>query len=322
VLAGAFALAAALPLPAHAQRFDLSDQPGSIQAFPNSGEVLVTYGAVPNAVGYNIYRRGLSQSYDQRIRVNPQPIPQTFFLDTGLTNDTPLLYSAKAVFQDGKEGFSPTPEVVVTPHAPILGALFAYDIGTVNPSSWTVGRPGTADAGVLTVRASGGELWDNYDSGTFIGAPVSGDFTLGAQVLARPEGSPNNGAKAGIMVRESLSSGGRYAFLFVSQSREPEVLFEGRKGILGGAPGNFAQAGTSLADTKFPIWLQLRLRGSTISAWQSYDNQNWTPVGTPQDYGRLQHDTYGGLGVTALSDGGYTTARFGTNMYLVLCCPA
>jgi hypothetical protein len=265
--------------------------------------VLVTYGAVLNAVSYNIYRRDFSQTADKAVKVNAQPIAQSFFIDTGLTNGKPLLYSVKAVFQDGTEGPA-SADAVVTPQVPILGAFFAYDIGTLNPSSVTLA------GNALTVKASGGELWDDQDSGTFVAAPVSGDYTITVKLPDRPAGSAEEHAKAGVMIRENLIAGERYAYLFVSQSRDPEVLYEGRKGILGGDPGTFSQGGTSLDDTKFPIWLRLVKQGATITAFQSFDGTNFTQVGDPQDYGRTFPQTYAGLGVTALRDGEYTTAQF------------
>jgi len=302
LLAAVMTLAAGTTRPVHAQAS--SKTPAFVQAFPNPGAVLVTYGNVLNATGYNIYRRDVGQTPDKAVKVNAQPINQSYYIDTGLTNGKPLLYSVKAVFQDGTEGPA-SADAVATPQMPILGAFFAYEIGTVNPSSVALDNNN-----VLTVKASGGELWDNNDSGTFIAAPVSGDYTITVQVKAAPAGSSSNSAKAGVMIRENLIAGERYAYLFVSQSRDPEVLYEGRKGILGGDPGNYSQGGTSLADTKFPIWLRLTKQDATITAFQSFDGTNFTQVGDPQDYGRTFPQTYAGLGLTALADGDYVTAQF------------
>jgi hypothetical protein len=301
MLTAAMALLAGATRPAHAQ--GVSKTPAFVQAFPNPGAVLVTFGNVLNATGYNIYRRDVGQTADKAVKVNAQPISQSFFIDTGLTNGKPLLYSVKAIFQDGTEGPA-SADAVVTPQMPILGGFFSYEIGTAHPSSLTL------DGNTLTVKASGGELWDNYDSGTFIAAPVSGDYTITVKVLGHPVGSTSDAAKAGVMIRENLIAGERYAYLFVSQSRDPEVLYEGRKGILGGDPGNYSQGGTSLDDTKFPIWLRLVKQEATITAFQSFDGTNFTQVGDPQDYGRTFPQTYAGLGVTALADGEYTTAQF------------
>jgi hypothetical protein len=304
MLAAAMAVLAGTTGTVHAQAD--AKTPAFVQAFPNPGAVLVTFGSVLNATGYNIYRRDVGQTADKAAKVNPQPINQTFIIDTGLTNGKPQLYSVKAVFADGTEGPA-SADAVATPQMPILGGFFAYEIGTANPSSLML------DGNTLTVKASGGELWDNYDSGTFIAAPVSGDYTITVKVLAAPTGSSSNSAKAGVMIRENLIAGERYAYLFVSQSRDPEVLYEGRKGILGGDPGNYSQGGTSLDDTKFPIWLRLVKQEATITAFQSFDGTNFTQVGDPQDYGRTFPQTYAGLGVTALADGEYVTAQFDTS---------
>jgi hypothetical protein len=304
-LAGTLALLAATARPACAQA--PPKVPAFVQVLPSNGAVLVSWGNVANAVGYNIYRRTGEVTRDKAALLNAQPYGPTWLIDQ-VPNGTAVFYSVKALFQEGDK-FVEGPasrEAVGTPHAPLLGGLVAYDIGTEFPSSWTI------EGDVLTVKASGHELWDQDDGGTFIGLPVSGDYTITVRVLEKPTNGHPRSAKAGIMIREGLIPGDRYAFGMVMSGRG--VYFEGRRGILGGEPGNFAIQGTEDADLKPPVFLRLVKEGAVVSAFESTDGTNFTPVGDPQDFGRILPVTYVGLGVSAVSTNDpalrYVTAKF------------
>jgi hypothetical protein len=283
--------------------------PAGVTAFPSDGSVLIAYGGVPNAVGYNIYRREAAQAADQNALVNAQPALQTFFIDSGLANGKPLLYSVKAVFLEGdKRAEGPaSAEVVVTPHAPILGAFFWHDIGTMNPGRVTV------NGNVLEIRASGDDIYDNADGQTFLAVPVAGDYTLTAKLLEKPtieDGLESNSGKAGVQIKFSLQDGDPYAFAFASVSRDPEFMFEGRRIFGGGPDGNFAGGTTSEADAKFPVWLRLVKKEDTISALQSYDGKTFEEIFDAQEFAHLPVVTYAGITATAHSDERYINARF------------
>jgi hypothetical protein len=66
--------------------------PPPAQAIPDAGAVLLTYTEVPNAVGYNIYRRAATDTPDKAVLVNSTPTPYAWFIDDnggkGLTNGT------------------------------------------------------------------------------------------------------------------------------------------------------------------------------------------------------------------------------------------
>lgn len=295
-------LAAGTVSSAHAQ--GIPKAPPFVVALPNNGAVLVTWGNVLNAVGYNIYRRTLDVERDKATLLNPQqPYPLSWLIDLGpdnrgLPNGVPLLYSVRAVFRDGDrltEGPA-SREAVVTPQAPLLGGFFAYDIGTTNPSRLSL------DGNILTVQASGVELWDGSDECTFIALPIAGDYTATVKLLDKPKGGHPASAKAGVMIREGLMPGDRYAFAMVMSGRG--AYFEGRmtvwSGALGGEAVNFAHQGTNNDETTPPVWLRLVKRGAEISAFQSFDGTNYDPIGDVQDFGRMQAVTYVGLGLSAV----------------------
>ena len=289
--------------------------PQGVQAFPGTGAVLVTFGGVPGATGYNVYRHERSQTADKAVKVNAEPTPHTWAIDQGLTNGTPLVYSVKAVLPSG-EGAAST-EVSVTPQVPVLPGWYWHDISTLNPGRVTL------ENDVLSIRASGDDIWDVYDGQTFFAAPVAGDYSISFQVMEKPvvdgpvvdEGNQNFG-KVGVQIREGLEPGDRYAYLFASVQRSPTILYETRVGIRGAAGSegvaNPGQNGPNETDDfTFPIWLRLNKTSSEdsppnalIEALWSSDGTNWTSLGDPINFGRMKPVTYAGIAATAHSGGG------------------
>lgn len=313
-LAGMLVLSAGGLRAAHAA--GLTATPERVQVFPGPGAVLITYSTALNATGYNVYRRGANETADQAVLVNSTPSPYTWVIDdnkgAGLANGTPLIYFVKAVQQDGAEGAAST-EVVVTPHAPILGGMFVHDIGTTEPSSVTL------EGTTLTVRAAGHELWNTEDEGTFIGALVAGDYSVSAKMLEKPTGGHANSGKAGVMIREGLLPGDRYAILVAMVGRG--VYFERRLQTGGGTlpdgeAAAVAEQGTLPEDTTYPLWLKLTKEGTVITAFQSSDGTTYEQVGTEADFFAMPPVTHAGLGFSAVNQSDtavaeqYLTAKF------------
>jgi hypothetical protein len=324
VALAALVLAVGMAPSAHAQ--------GVLQAFPQpGGAVFLTWHAVPNpaVVGYNVYRRDVGVADDKAGLLNPQPAASTTLLDAGpdgkgLPLGKPQVYFVRAVYKDaaGKlsEGSS-SGQAVVTPQNPIQvpgvpqGSFLYWDIDTLNPGSATL------DGNVVTIRASGPDLWDKSDGQTFLGIPVAGDYQFTAQITEQPQNvDPDAGnpwAKIGVEIREGPFKGDRAAFIFASVQRDDEIIYEGRKVFggsgAGGPPTLFSQPGTSIGDTKFPVWLRLVKQGAKITAFQSFDGNSFTQVGDPQDFGTMPSVTYVGLEVTAARDGQYAIGKFDAN---------
>jgi regulation of enolase protein 1 (concanavalin A-like superfamily) len=295
--------------------------PSALEATPSNGAVLLTFQGAPNADGYNVYRREAAKINDPLVLVNSTPSPYTWVIDDGagkgLTNGTAYVYEVRGVVKDSTGKSSETigsPPAVTTPNPPVFGALTTYNIGTFNPG--TVSYDSTKN--VINVRASGGEFWDNYDSQTFAAMAVDGDFTAIAKLLAPPtkeNSASSNSGKLGLLMRESLGFGARYAYVFASVMRDPEILFEGRRIPLGNGsssdsfPDNFSGGQTTFANLKFPVWVRLQRRGTMLSASESTDGKAWTDETSSQDYSHLPSTTYVGIAATALTDGSYINGQ-------------
>jgi hypothetical protein len=302
--------------------------PSGVMGEPGNGVVLITFRTVSGATGYNIYRREVGQPPDAAVLVNQKPSGNGYYVDSTVTNGKQYLYFVKSVVPDAIDpknaigvGLIPSGDALVAPNVPIpsnVAGSPGYQV-----YYWTTTNPATVDLtttpGMLTVKASGGDIWgaNAADSGTFIATPVAGDYSYSAQIVAQPTNSvkKNTFAKAGVMIRDGVGPSDRNAFVFSSCGRDPGVLFEGKTvdgtGVkLSGPPQIYSDAGTKLADTKFPLWLKLTKAGSLITAAQSNDGTTYTPIGNGHDYLFLSPVTFAGLAFCGQTDGAYTTATF------------
>src|SRR5205823_2490116 len=121
---------------------------GALEALPGDGEVILMFDLVPNASGYNIYRRQAGDTPDKAVLAKPKPDPYGWFVDTGLTNGTHYLYTVRPVYGKGAtatEGFDAS--VLAEPNPPIAPGFRSYDIGTLTPGSTVLAN------GVLTITA-------------------------------------------------------------------------------------------------------------------------------------------------------------------------
>jgi len=184
-LVGALALSAGGIKPVQAAAINT---PAAPILTPADGRVLVTFGGVLNATGYNVYRHAAGAA---ATLVNATPTTYTWLIDdnagAGLANGTALFYSVKAVAADKTEGPASL-EGVTTPAPPLFGALVAYNITTpgVDPAPGSVTLDTAND--LITIHASGDDIWDAQDGQTFAAAPVTGDFTIKARFPGPPTG--------------------------------------------------------------------------------------------------------------------------------------
>jgi regulation of enolase protein 1 (concanavalin A-like superfamily) len=290
--------------------------PSPVLATPGDGMVTLSYGAVSDVQGYNIYRRSVDQAPADSVRVNSQPVTTAFFTDTGpggrgLPNGTNYLYTVRAVYKatagDLAEGFD-SPVVMAEPQEPIPPGFVLYYWNTTHPATATLQR------GILSFTASGADIWNIADSGAFLAMPATGDYTLTARVVEQPDViDPNTSSnvKAGPMIREGIGPSERYAFLFTTSGRG--ILWEGnRKARNPSADGSglFSQAGTADGATIYPQWLRLRKANGAITAYQSDDGTSYTPVGDPQSFAAMSPTTYAGLAMSSGNADGYGKVRF------------
>jgi hypothetical protein len=167
---------------------------------------------------------------------------------------------------------------------------------------------------LLTIEATGQNIWSFADSGGFLARPVAGDYSITVKVLEKPRalysGAGENNVKVGPMIRDHVFLGSRYATLAATSGRG--ILWERRTGFsweqrtasaraFDGAEGEVV---VDDARTTYPLWLRLTKVGAVITASQSDDGVHFTQVGaerTPEDFGMMNAVTYAGIGFIASS---------------------
>jgi regulation of enolase protein 1 (concanavalin A-like superfamily) len=134
----------------------------------------------------------------------------------------------------------------------------------------TPGLAGSASASNGTYLVSGsGNLSGWSDNFHFLYQPLTGDGTITAQISAVTNSATNG--RFGIMIRESLTSGSRYAFMGISTSGKFRYQ---RRRSTGGSSSATGSSLSVLPNT----WVRLTRSAGTFSGYDSTDGTNWTLV--------------------------------------------
>jgi regulation of enolase protein 1 (concanavalin A-like superfamily) len=174
------------------------------------------------------------------------------------------------------------------PYAPIA-------IGSATPPGWI-----SAAGDGYDVSGGGRDIGGISDQFQYAYELRDGDF----DVRLRLEGldASDSLAKAGLMVREALTAGSRYAAVLATPSFsgvnfQYRTLTGGTSSSVGNAPVNYPQT-----------WLRLQRRGDLCSGYASYDGNVWQMLGSVTL--PLTNPVYFGLAVCSRSTDKLATARF------------
>lgn len=171
-------------------------------------------------------------------------------------------------------------------------------------SPWTasnIGAPtlngsATQTSGIFRVTGGGSDINGSADQFMFVYQRVSGD----ADIVARIDDldGSNDYAKAGVMIRRSLSASAAHSFAHVTTGAGVRVA---RRLADGGSTA--VKSGTSLAA---PVWVRATRRGSQITTYWSSNGTTWTAIVT--DTIALDSSAYVGLAVNGRSSTSRATA--------------
>jgi sulfur relay (sulfurtransferase) complex TusBCD TusD component (DsrE family) len=205
-----------------------------------------------------------------------------------------------------------------------LSASLVYDAGSTlasSPVSITVtGLPApwqTADIGSLGVAGSAsisnglytvkgaGNLSSTADNFRFVYQTLTGDGEI--KVRLNSVGNTGTSGRIGVMIRESLTSGSKYAWMGIS----PDGTFRWQhRRYTGGS----TSTSTSTIGTPPNSWIRLVRTGNTLYGYKSTDGTNWTQVNSRSI--TMATNIYVGLAVASGSSNTLNTATF-TNMIVV-----
>ena len=180
-------------------------------------------------------------------------------------------------------------------------------LAAASTPSWSggdIGGPGAAGSytlsgGTFTVKGSGSDIYYNVDSFQFVSQVLTGDGSITARVVS--QSNTNSWAKAGVMIRETLTTGSRNAFLPVTPQNG--VVFQART-----ATGGSSTTITYGPKVAAPYWVRLVRAGNIINAYASADGVTWTSLG--QTTINMTSQVYVGLAVTSHNNGTLSTVLF------------
>jgi len=167
------------------------------------------------------------------------------------------------------------------------------DIGNVRMTGST-----RYDRKAFTVRGGGLGIEGEVDSFHFVYQPAHGDGEIVARVNSIQYTHPN--AKAGLMMRETMSEYARNVMIAATASRGGSFqsrYFENR-----------ATQMTPQPDIRAPYYLKLRRRGSDFSAFKSPNGRQWTLV--EQTHVPMGENYYVGLAVANARENGVNWTTF------------
>jgi RHS repeat-associated protein len=168
------------------------------------------------------------------------------------------------------------------------------------PTGWLdqdIGASGgsaTYSGGTFTVIGANGNVGSTADGFHFVYQSLSGDGTIVARV-ANVQGT--SFPQAGVMIRETLTSGSNDAFIMYNPN---QGQFYYRTTTSAAASEQTA----TFYDSVYPYWVRLTRSGTTFTAYLSLDGVYWTQVGTQTI--SMATNVYIGMAVSS----SYVTAAF------------
>jgi hypothetical protein len=130
-------------------------------------------------------------------------------------------------------------------------------------------------SGTYTVNSSGFDIWDTHDAFQYVYKPLTGD----GEIIARAVNvQPTDfWTKAGVMIRESLDSNSRNAFMLETAHGTPngdndQPIFHWRTDTT----VTSGESGAGFGAQRAPVWLRLVRSGNSFTGFWAHDNGDGT----------------------------------------------
>ncbi|MBN1804044.1 MAG: discoidin domain-containing protein [Sedimentisphaerales bacterium] len=176
-------------------------------------------------------------------------------------------------------------------------------------SLWFRGNPAgfTEQDGVITMNASGADIWNTVDEFRYAYRQLSGAGSITARVLSVENTDP--WAKAGVMIRQSLDAGSKFAAVYITPGNG--CRYQARL-----TPSSSATSDTSVATPEqtavtAPYWIRIeRDTAGNFNGYYSSNGSNWVAMSwNPQNIS-MPENVYIGLAVTSHNPGVSCEAQF------------
>jgi regulation of enolase protein 1 (concanavalin A-like superfamily) len=158
----------------------------------------------------------------------------------------------------------------------------------------------------ITMSAAGTDIWNTADELRFASKRLNGNGTI----LVKVNGIENTNAwvKAGVMIRESLDPGSRFAAVYGTPGNG--VHFQARAVTAGAATSDSAVSTTEQTALKAPVWIKLERSGNSFSGFYSTDGVKWTAMSWNPQTVNMTGNIYVGLAISSHVVGVPATAEF------------
>lgn len=167
------------------------------------------------------------------------------------------------------------------------------DVGYVS-----AGGSASYENGDFYVTGSGKDIWGKKDEFHYVCKEGYGDCTVIARVNSLE--NTEQWAKAGIMIRESMTDNSKFADVVVTPSNG--VSFQWRT-------SNVGHCTASTGSGSAPEYIKLVRADNNFSAYSSEDGINWIQIGSTVHIYMAEHQ-FAGLSVTSTNDGVLNIANF------------
>jgi hypothetical protein len=210
----------------------------------------------------------------------------TSYYDTSCANGK-LYYYVVSCIVNGVETQN-SDEACAQPNGGLPSPWQTKDIGSVG---MTGGAGYTSTGRKFSITGSGSDIWDGSDEFRFVYQQASGNCTIVARVTS--VGNSDQWAKAGVMIRETLTAGSEHASVFVTPGNGVAAQYRQSTGDI--------SANVNTTGLSAPYWVKIVRSGNTFTAWRSPNGSAWTSMGSTTI--GMSSNVYIGLAVTSHNDG-------------------
>jgi hypothetical protein len=213
--------------------------------------------------------------------------------------------SMPLVFDNNKQGYSKYSEVELT--LSTVRDWTEEDVAEL--SLWFRGNPPSVGsfvegpAGTYTMTGSGTDIWNDADEFHYAFKTLTGAGSIQAHVLSVD--NTDTWAKAGVMIRETLEPGSKFAAVYITPMNADGTAtngcrFQGRTDTDGAATSDTDVATDEQTAITAPYWVKLeRDFASNFRGYYSSDGVNWQPMSWNPHTINMTTDVYVGLALTS-----------------------
>ncbi len=183
----------------------------------------------------------------------------------------------------------------------------AHGIDTL--TVWFCGRPvGFLESppGTMTMGGIGTDIYNTADQFHFAAKQLTGNGTILAKIESVDNTDP--WAKAGVMIRDSLDPGARFAAVYATPGNG--VRYQARLLNAGSATSDTSVATPEQIALKTPVWIKIERVGTSFNGYYSTDGVKWTSMSWNPQTIAMNSPAYIGLCVTSHNATAATTGRF------------